>query len=496
MTSQSLERTSIREEHATSAIEVRSIDYIPASERHGHVRDQGPFWFLGNFQFFTIAIGLLGPSFGLSLGYSVLAGALGIVFGTFFMAFHATQGARLGLPQMIQSRAQFGYRGVVVVLFASLFTFLAFNVVDTILVDEGLHGIFGWNPTAVGIGITVLAAVLAIYGHDWLHKVFRILFFVSFPFYVILSLGILTGHAGGHAPTAGGFTLVGFTSMFTASAAYNITYAPYVSDYSRYLPRSTRSTPIVVAVFLGASLSAIWLIAVGAWLASRLGATDGLVALRDAGDNVFSGLGSLLAVLSVLALVATMGLNAYSGMLSAVTGVDSVRSITPKRGIRVITIVILSVVWAVVGIGFGGNFLSALFSALQYMLYLLVPWTAINLVDYFAVRRGHYAITDLFTPRGIYGAWGRRGLTCYVVGLVSMIPFMVFLAYPAYTGALARQLGGVDVSIVVGLVVAGGLYYLLSRSLDLAAEEPAIRTSEQLLSDAELPAGSRTPTAV
>jgi len=180
MTSHSLERTTTREERPTAAIEVRSIDYVPASERHGHVRDQGPFWFLGNFQFFTIAIGFLGPSFGLSLGYSVLAGALGIVFGTFFMAFHATQGARLGLPQMIQSRAQFGYRGVVVVLFASLFTFLAFNVVDTILVDEGLHGIFGWNPTAVGIGITVLAAVLAIYGHDWLHKVFRMLFFVSF----------------------------------------------------------------------------------------------------------------------------------------------------------------------------------------------------------------------------------------------------------------------------------------------------------------------------
>ena len=496
MTSHRLERTTVRDERPATAIEIRSIDYVPASERHGHVRDQGPFWFLGNFQFFTIAIGFLGPSFGLSLGYSVLAGALGIVFGMFFMAFHATQGARLGLPQMIQSRAQFGYRGVVVVLFASLFTFFAFNVVDTILVDAGLHGIFGWNPTAVGISITTVAAVLAIYGHDWLHKVFRLLFFVSFPFYVILSLGILTGQAGGHAPIAGGFTLVGFTSMFTASAAYNITYAPYVSDYSRYLPRTTRSTPIVVAVFLGASLSAIWLIAVGAWLASRLGATDGLVALRDAGDNILHGLGSLLAVLSVLALVATMGLNACSGMLSAVTGIDSVHSITPTRGIRVVTIVILSVAWAIVGIGFGGNFLSALFSALQYMLYLLVPWTAINLVDYFAVRRGHYAITDLFTPRGIYGAWGRHGLICYAVGLVSMIPFMVFLAYPAYTGALAARLGGVDVSIVVGLMVSGGLYYLLSRSLDLTAEEPAIRASEQLLSDAELTAGSRTPTTV
>ena len=41
---------------------------------------------------------------------TALAGALGIVIGTAFQAFHASQGAEMGLPQMIQSRAQFGYR--------------------------------------------------------------------------------------------------------------------------------------------------------------------------------------------------------------------------------------------------------------------------------------------------------------------------------------------------------------------------------------------------
>ena len=79
--------------------------------------------------------------------------------------------------------------------------------------------------------------------------------------------------------------------MFTAAAAYNITYAPYVSDYSRYLPKSTRTGPIVASVFFGAAGSAVWLIALGAWLATNLGATDALVALRDAGDQV-RGIGS------------------------------------------------------------------------------------------------------------------------------------------------------------------------------------------------------------
>ena len=43
-----------------SGLEVRSIDYVPETERHGKVWQQGPFWFLGNFQFFSIAIGFIG----------------------------------------------------------------------------------------------------------------------------------------------------------------------------------------------------------------------------------------------------------------------------------------------------------------------------------------------------------------------------------------------------------------------------------------------------
>jgi purine-cytosine permease-like protein len=463
------------------AIEARSIDYIPESERHGKVWQQGPFWFLGNFQFFTITIGFIGPSIGLSMLQTIVAGTLGIAFGTLFMAFHATQGPHLGLPQMIQSRGQLGYRGVIVALFGSFVTFMLFNVVDVILLGSGLNGIFGWDPLAIAVVTTVIAAALAIYGHDVLHRVFRLLFFVSLPFFVILTVAIVTGKVTGTPAPVGEFSWAALLAQFTAAAAYNITYAPYVSDYSRYLPRSTKTAPIVVSVFLGAAGSAVWLIAIGAWLATNLGATDALVSLRDAGDAVFSGLGSLLAILSVLALVATMGINAYSAMLSTVTGFDSIRSVKPTRNLRVITIVVLAVIWAVAGISFGGDAVGALFNSLIVMLYLLVPWTAINLVDYFFVRRGRYAITDLFTPRGIYGSWGTRGLTAFVIGLASMLPFIVIPG--VVTAPAAEALGGTDVSAIVGLLVSALVYYALTRSLDLAAEVPAIEASERAISE-------------
>ena len=221
-------------------IEARSIDWVPDDERTGKLWHQAPLWFLGNFQYFSIPIGFIGPALGLSLGWSILAGALGILVGTLFMAFHASQGPTMGLPQMIQSRAQFGYRGVVVPLVATLFTYLAFNVVDVVLLADGLDSAFGWNPTTVAVLATVAAATLAIFGHDWLHRAFRLLLCVSLPLMVVVTAGILFGAAGGGpAPAEASFTWAAFLAQFSAGAAYNITYAPYVSDYSRYLPART-----------------------------------------------------------------------------------------------------------------------------------------------------------------------------------------------------------------------------------------------------------------
>jgi NCS1 family nucleobase:cation symporter-1 len=74
---------------------------------------------------------------------------------------------------MIQSRAQFGYRGVVVVLVGTLFTFIGFNVADSVLIANGLEKILGWNETLVTLIAACIATGIAVYGHDWLHRIFR-----------------------------------------------------------------------------------------------------------------------------------------------------------------------------------------------------------------------------------------------------------------------------------------------------------------------------------
>jgi nucleobase:cation symporter-1, NCS1 family len=470
-------------------IEVHSIDWIPDPERHGKTWQQTMLWFLGNFQYFTIPIGFVGPSLGLSLGWSILAGTLGICFGTLFMAFHATQGPIFGLPQMIQTRAQLGYRGVIVALFAVLFTYMAFNVADQVLMASGLHGAFGWSAGGVAAATAVLAAALAIFGYDWVHRVFRFLLVISFPCYAIISVAILIGHAGGSTPHhPGSFLFAAFMAQFSVAAAYNITYAPYVSDYSRYMPRKTSARGIIGAVFFGASGSAVWLIALGAWLATRLGVSDGLVGLQLVGDKVAAPLGSITAFLSAVALLATMGMNAYGGMLTVLTGIDAFRKVQTSRIWRAVTVVVLAVIWYAIGAGISTSAsdtaVNAVLNSLTLMLYLLVPWTALNLVDFFFVRRGHYAITDIFRPDGVYGLWGWRGLTAYAIGFAAEIPFMVLppIAGFSYTGYFPNHLtNGVDYSWLVGLVVSGLVYWLCARSLDLSAERVAIEASEAQL---------------
>lgn len=462
------------------SIEQKSIDYVPLKERHGRVIDQGPFWFLGNFHFFTIAIGFVGPSMGLNFGATALAGALGILFGTIFVAFHASQGAQLGLPQMIQSRAQFGYRGVSLVLIGTLFTFIAFNVADSILVARGLDGILGWNQTAIVLVAAAVAILIAVLGHDWLHRIFRWCFWLCLPLYTILTIAIAMGRVPSpHA--AGSFSWVAFLAQFSASAAYNITYAPSVSDYSRYLPRNTRPGAIILAVFVGASSAAIWLISLGAWLATRLGASDGLVALYQAGDSVHAGFGVVMAIASATALIATMGLNAYSGMLTVVTGVNSLFSIRPSPALRMAAILLLAAIWIGVTFSITANAITLLFATLTLMLYFLVPWTSVNLTDYFFVRRGHYAVTHLFTPKGIYGAWGARGLIAYTLGLIASVPF--FVVPDVFIGPGARAIGEVDIGWLVGLVLSGTIYWLLSRSYDSRSEAQAILESEASLGE-------------
>lgn len=231
-------------------------------------------------------------------------------------------------------------------------------------------------------------------------------------------------------------------------------------------------------IFAGASLSGTWMIGLGAWLAQKLHAADALVAMNDVGTSLVPGLGKLIAIVSLVGFLPIIALNAYSAMLTVLTAADSIVPIRPTRRARVASIIAISTFVLACVFAIRGNGIALLQTFLTLMLYFLVPWTAVNLVDYFFVRRGHYAIAHFFTPNGLYGAWQSRGIVAYLVGFAAMVPFFYIFDAEAnreiFVGPFARMLGGVDIAWLVGLVVAGAAYWLLSRSLDLARERRII----------------------
>jgi len=88
----------------------------------------------------------------------------------------------------------------------------------------------------------------------------------------------------------------------------------------------------------------------------------------------------------------------------------------------------------------------------------LIPWSAVNLADYFLVRRGRYDVASFFTADGAYGRFAWRGLLAYTVGLAAEWPFA---SQPDYTGPLVGTLGGADISWLVGWFAAAIAYLLL-----------------------------------
>ena len=59
----------------------------------------------------ALVVGTLDIVSGLGLFWTIVGLVIGNVIGTIFMAAHSAQGPHLGIPQMIQSLAQFGVFG-------------------------------------------------------------------------------------------------------------------------------------------------------------------------------------------------------------------------------------------------------------------------------------------------------------------------------------------------------------------------------------------------
>ncbi|GBQ26216.1 cytosine permease [Gluconacetobacter azotocaptans] len=443
-------------EGAAAGIETGTIYRIPHAQRHGRSRDLFTVWFGSNMMMLTVVTGALATTvFHLSPLVGLLAVVVGNLVGAVFMALHAAQGPGLGVPQMVQTRGQFGSLGAVPVTVLMVVMYVGFAASNLVLGGEGLQSMapgLGRMP-----GILIIAALVVppvIWGYRLIHAATRMMT-VLCGGAVLLSLLWVGVRAGGMVGwTSGGASVTGILGAFSVSALWQIAYAPYVSDYSRYMPADERGMRMAFhATYWGTVLGSALPMALGVVLG---GLAHGAPVVATMSGLLGPAAMPVMVILSV-GIAVTDAMNVYCGTLSSLT---VLQTFWPHArfgpGWRVGMAVVLMVAALLMALFFAGSFMESYTEFLNLLMAVLVPWTAINLVDYYLVRHGAYDVDSFFqADGGIYGYVNGPAMICYAVGIAVQVPF---LSNALYTGPLARAMGGIDLSWLVGLAVTAPLY--------------------------------------
>jgi nucleobase:cation symporter-1, NCS1 family len=476
---------------AHGLIERHSIDYVPLAERHGKAWHLWPVWFSGSAHLATLAAGVVGITLGGNFIWSVIAVVAGVALGTFFMAFHSAQGPQLGLPQMIQSRPQFGFRGALLVWVVALIAYIGYNAFNQVLAAQAFHQLNDSSSStsaATIIIFTILSVALAVLGYDLIHLAQRWIAYLMMAMLSVFTAAVLArGRLPSDAFDLHAFRTVPFLAQFFAAAAYQLSWSIYVSDYSRYLPKDVSVASTFWWTCAGAFLGGSWMMLVGTVSAAFNPMMNVAAAMQSAADSALPGFGTPLVFASMLGLITITSLNFYGASLTLLGMVDSFRELSCTVSQRLASLLALALAACSIALLSSHNFIDSFEILLSVLLYLFTPWTAINLVDFYVVRKGHYSVREIFNPNGMYGRWNWRGLLSYGVGFVAMLPFfstdIPYFSEKFHVGFFARMIGGADIAMLVGLPVAAGCYLLACRSLDRDADQRRAAAADVGLDD-------------
>jgi nucleobase:cation symporter-1, NCS1 family len=275
---------------------------------------------------------------------------------------------------------------------------------------------------------------------------------------LILSSGdhLAKGMGGAHLASFPIFLVV--TGLFFMN---QLSWAIYVSDYSRYMPKDTSGPRIFMAVFVGSTVSTVAFCALGAWVTAIAPTAASPVTV------IASVAGNWVLWFSALSLVAGAAMNAYTGMLSWESARSTWQNVGLSRLARVVGVVVVSGIALVLALLGWRSFVNTFSNFLDVLLYVFVPWSLINLIDFYLVQRERYDVNSFYSARGIYGAWRWVAVIPYLLAVGSEF---LFIDQTDFKGPLVNALGGADVSWIVGGIVAAVGYLVAVRVAGSSAE--------------------------
>jgi NCS1 family nucleobase:cation symporter-1 len=404
------------------------------------------FWshFCTNLAPATWVLGALLVGIGLDFRTGVLAILIGNVLGGLPVALNSTIGPRTGLTQIEISRFAFGRLGTRVPSWFNWFCAVgwdAVNNVPSVLALLALAAMFHLTvPFWLGLAsLVAIQLVASMYGHHVVQLIAKYLCYVLIVVFGIT--GVVAVLQGGSLATVhAAIRPATFVLGVSMIAGFTIGFAPYSSDYTRYLPRATPVRSVFLLSFGGITLSATLIELCGLLTASHL--TD----LSPAG--VIAEIGALTGPFAPVALVAIAASAISINSINDNTAAYSLISTGLRIRRDVAAFVTTACGFALAAAG-AGAFAELFSNYLLLLLYWIAPWAGIVIADWW-----------LYRGRRPVRAWG-SGVTIFLV--VTALTIALFSSTEVYTGPIARLLGGTDIGFFVGFIAASLGYALVEK---------------------------------
>lgn len=432
-------------------IETRGLDPVPDDQRYGDRKRLLSIFFFPNMTPSVFFAGTLATAsfIGLNFWWALLAIVVGNIVASIPVGLLGVMGARAGLAQLPLARLPFG-RLIAVPGVLNWATTILWDGLNSLFGAQALQVLLG-TPFWVGLIIIVVAQLaLAVIGYEAIHTFGKwISVIIGLVFVAITIKCIIVGTTDIKPQLRGGMAVGGFILFLSIIMSYTFTWAPYSSDYTRYLPKGTPASVIVWRMTAGNAVSAIWLETIG------LVAATSLTNQSSGGIYEFLGMGVFGAFAMIAIVLSNVGADAiddYSAALSLqATGVKIPRPIS-------------AMIVAVGGLGIAlylqqGNFAAELSNILLFLGYWVAPLVGVVLVDWW-LRRGRVDSWSVVRLRDLPLGW--QALVSLLAGFGLSLPFMNSYLH---VGAIASgPLKGGDIAYIVGGVLAGVIYYLLAKA--------------------------------
>jgi NCS1 family nucleobase:cation symporter-1 len=450
--------------------DVHGIRPVAIEDRDSTPWQQFWIWVGSNTAPINWVLGSLGIAFGLSLLQTMAVIVVGNLLGAAIFALCGVIGHKTGVSQLTLSRLAFGRRGaylpagmqlLATIGWTGVYTWLVLDLALGILKQIGIEGGDGLKY-GLALVLMVIQLAIAFWGFYLIRSFEKYTVPVAAGIFAVMTV-LVIAHTGVDFTTSkvhGGSET--FTAMSQLMAAIGIGWAiswvTWGADYSRFVNPRYSSRSVWLGQGLGMFLPSVWLACLGAAVASAGKSTDPAQLVVDVFG--FMSVPVLIAVLH--GTVGNNIINLYSSAMSFLALDAKLARWKTTLAVGVASVGV--VIWFVASSDFANSFNQWITSLIIW----LSPWAAITLVDFFVLRHGRVREADI---EALYREPSKRllddinmpGIVAFVVGIVAGWSFEFGLV-SALQGPLAKATGNVDLSWLFGGLVAGVLYYGLSRA--------------------------------